>query len=491
MESHQREAQPLDADASRYRWVAMGVVLVGTFMVVLDTTVVNLGLASMVEDFGSVDGVEWVVTAYLAAVAVTQMASGWVGDRFGRRNAFIASLVIFTVGSTLCAMAPTLPLLVVARVVQGVGGGLLMPVAMAIIYELFPANERGRAMGWFGIAVMAAPAVGPVLGGGLVESAGWRWVFLINLPIGLVGIPLAMRALRETHLRDQRPFDARGLVLTTVGLAMFLTGLSLGGLHGWARPDVVALLVAGTVVCVWFVVHALRRPDPLVDVRIMANPVFAIGMASLGLLTVAQYLRLVYVPLQMGTVRDVSEMSIGLMMLPSALGIAAMMPVGGRMADRVGARLPVTIGLVLMAVSFWPLAHLSAETPLPVISAWLFLGGVGSGLAMMAPNVVALNAVTTREVSQASGLSSVSRQLAAALGTALLASLYASIRPAGDPAGVAPQEAIGAFNTVFMVGFVVLVAAVAVSQFLPGKVVALRLQVERQAEQEALATSGS
>ena len=473
------------AAPDRYRWVAMGVVLVGTFMVVLDTTVVNLGLPSMVREFGSLDGVEWVVTAYLAAVAVTQMTSGWVADRFGRKNAFVAALVIFTVGSALCAASPTLPLLVIARVVQGIGGGLLMPVAMSTVYELFPPEERGRAMGYYGIAVMVAPAIGPVLGGGLVESVGWRWLFLINLPLGVVGLPLAVRVLRDTHQREHRRFDVRGLVLTTVGLGLFLTGLSLGGLYGWSRPGVVILLVVGLAGCTWFVLHALRVDEPLVDIRILANPVFAIGMVSLGLVSVVQYLRLVYIPLELGTIRGVAEMSIGLLMLPSALGIAMMMPVGGRLADRVGARIPVTIGLVLLAVSFWPLANLGAETPLLEISALLFLGGLGSGLAMMAPNIVALNSVETKEVSQAAGLSSVTRQMAAAVGTAVLASLYASIRPDGDPATVAPADAIGAFNTVFMVGFVVLVVALVAAQFLPGKAVAKRLQAERRAEHEA------
>ncbi|MEZ5350307.1 MAG: MFS transporter [Microthrixaceae bacterium] len=175
----------------------MGVVLFGTFMVVLDTTVVNLGLPSLQRDFDTIDGVEWVVTAYLAAVGVAQMASGWTADRFGRKRALVSALVLFTVGSIL-AVSPTLELLVAARIIQGVGGGILMPVAMALIYELFGPEERGRAMGLFGIAVMAAPAIGPVLGGGLVESVGWRWLFLINVPIGIVGVPLAVKVLRDT-----------------------------------------------------------------------------------------------------------------------------------------------------------------------------------------------------------------------------------------------------------------------------------------------------
>ena len=174
-----------------YRWVAMGVVLFGTFMVVLDTTVVNLGLPALQEDFGTVEGIEWVVTAYLASVGVAQMLSGWSADRFGRKAMFMFSLALFTGASVLCALAPGLGVLIVARVLQGIAGGLMMPVAMAMIYELFEPHERGKALGYFGIAVMAAPAIGPVLGGSLVSSLSWRWLFLINVPIGVVGFHAA------------------------------------------------------------------------------------------------------------------------------------------------------------------------------------------------------------------------------------------------------------------------------------------------------------
>lgn len=470
----------------------MGVVLFGTFMVVLDTTVVNLGLPSLQQDFGTVDGVEWVVTAYLAAVGIAHMGSGWVADHFGRKQAFVSALGIFLIGSALCAAAPSLELLVAARVVQGVGGGLLLPVAVSTIYELFDPAERGRAMGIYGIAVMVAPAVGPVVGGGLVEAAGWRWLFLINIPIGLVALPLAVRFLRDSGFRNDRPLDRLGLLLSSVGMALLLIGLSLGGMTGWNRPDVIGLLLGGVVSLVAFCLHALRTKYPLVDLRILARPVFAIGMVALGLLSVAQYSRLVYIPLELGSARGVSALQIGLVMLPSAIGIALMMPVGGRMADKVGARLPTAIGVALLLASFWPLSHLSSDTSLVTISAVLFLGGLGSGLALMAPNIVALNSVPMREVSQASGLSAVSRQLSAAVGTAVLAAVYATIRPPGDPGTVDAQEFVDSYNALFGISFGLLVVLLAVSMFLPGKQVARRLQAERSdeaAELAALATA--
>ncbi len=469
-----------------YRWVAMGVVLFGTFMVVLDTTVVNLGLPSLQRDFHTIEGVEWVVTAYLAAVGVTQMCTGWASDRFGRKAAFVFALTTFTAASALCAVSANLPMLVTARMIQGVGGGLLMPVAMAMIYELFEPEERGRALGYFGIAVMAAPAIGPVLGGGLVSSVGWRWLFLINLPIGVLGIPVAVRFLRDTGFREVRRLDRLGLALSGVGIALLMIGFSRAGSGGWGNPGTLAMLAVSVMLLVIFGRHVLRESEPLVELRIFSNPVFAIGMVVVGLTAVAQFTRLVYVPLELGVLRGINEFRIGLVMLPSALGIAAMMPVGGRMVDRRGARLPVSIGITILAVSFVGLASLGATTPLWVVSGWLLLGGIGSGLSMMAPNIQAMNAVSASQVSQATGLSSVSRQVAAAVGTAIIASIFALVRPDGAPGTISVDDALGAYRTVFLVAVGVLVVVLVVAQLLPGKARALALQEERRLELEAL-----
>jgi EmrB/QacA subfamily drug resistance transporter len=465
-----------------YRWVAMFVVLFGTFMVVLDTTVVNLGLPSLQRDFDTIVGIEWVVTAYLAAVGVAQMVSGWAADRFGRKAMFVFSLGLFTVSSLLCAAAPTLPALVGARVLQGIGGGLMMPVAMAMIYELFAPDERGRALGWFGIAVMAAPAIGPVLGGSLVSSAGWRWLFLINIPIGLAGFPIAIRLLRDTGFRERRSLDRVGLALGGCGIAALMIGLERGGSAGWSDAGVIGLLALGAALLALLVRHSLNTSQPLVDLRIFANPIFTVGMVSVGLLAVAQFTRLVYIPLELGTVRGISEFRIGVTMFPSALGIALTMPIGGRLADRIGSRVPATIGSVVLGTTFVALAGLTPTTPLPVVSAILFAGGLGSGLAMMAPNIVAMNSVEGRKVSQASALSQVSRQMSAAVGTAVVASIFATSRPDVAPGALSPADALGPYRTVFLLATGIMAVAVVVAQFLPGRATALALQADRRRE---------
>ena len=470
-----------------YQWRVMAVVLAGVFVIVLDTTIVNLGLPALQDDFDTEHGVEWVVTAYLAAVGVSQLASGWTGDRFGKRAVFIGAMAAFTGASAACALAPTLEVLVGARVAQGAAGGLVIPTGMAMVYELFEPEERGRALGIFGIAGMAAPAIGPIVGGALVSAIGWRWLFLVNVPIGAIAIPVAMRVLRESGHGEPRPLDRGGLALATAGLFALLVGLQQGGAWGWTSPVVLTLLGSSVVLLAWFSQHSLRRSGALVDLRILAQPVFAMAMVVSGLMAASQYARLVYIPLLLGATRGIDELTIGLVMLPGAIGVASMMPFGGRLADRVGSRLPYTLGCAIALVSFWPLAHLGVDTPLWQISVALFVGGLGSGLAIMAPGLVALNSVRAAQVGQASGLNQVSRQLSGALGTAALASIFVAAAPAAGVAGPpATQPAVDAYNTVFLATMAMLAVAVVLGFVLPGRTKALALQRERAAERREL-----
>jgi DHA2 family multidrug resistance protein len=469
----------------------MAVFLLGTFMVVLDTTIVNLALPSLQRDFHAIDGVEWVVTAYLAAVGVAQMASSWIADTFGRKRSFVVMLSVFTIGSVLCAVAPTLPLLVLARVVQGIGGGMLIPITMAMVYELFEPEERGRALGIWGVAVMAAPAIGPVLGGTVVSEIGWRWLFLINVPIGLAAVPIASRLLRETGGGIARRFDGSGLVAAGMAIVLLLVGLAQGGTKGFGTAGAIVPLLAAAVVTFGFVRHALRVKDPVVDLRILTHPVFSRAIVVLIIMMVAQFARLVYIPLELGTTRDISAFTIGLVLLPQALGVMITMPFGGRLTDKIGARVPVVVGIALFAASFWPLSHLAPDTSLEWVAGWLFVGGLGMGLSMMPPNIVAVNSVPAPKVSQATALSQVIRQLAAAVGTAVFAAIFAVIRPTGAlraPRNV--EAAVDAYDTIFMIVFALLVIGCLLAFRLPGKRGALELQAERRRERGILREIG-
>ena len=473
-----------------YRWVAMGVFLVGTFAVVLDTTIVNLALPSLQHDFHTIDGVEWVVTAYLAAVGVAQMASSWIADKVGRKRSFVALFAIFTIGSALCAAAPTLPLLVLARVIQGVGGGMLIPITMAMVYELFEPEERGQALGIWSVAVMAAPALGPVLGGTVVSQIGWRWLFLINVPVGLIGVPLAVRLLREVGAGKPRRLDGAGLAAAGVGIVLLLIGLAQGGIDGFGDPSAWVPLLSSALVVTGFVVHSLRVESPVIDLRILAHPVFGRGIVVLVILFAANFSRLVFIPLELG-VRQVDALTIGFVLLPAAVGTAITITIGGRMTDRIGARVPVLIGSVFVALAFWFIAHFSPTTPLEVVAAWMFLSGLGSGLSMMPPNITAMNSVPAEKVSHATALSQVLRQLSAAVGTAMLGAIYAATRPHDVHSAHYAQGAVDAYNTVFLVAFWMIVVALLLSFRLPGKREALALQAERRVERDAMRAEGT
>jgi EmrB/QacA subfamily drug resistance transporter len=469
----------------RYRWVAMAIVLIGTFMVILDTSIVNVALPQIGAEFNTLSGVEWIVTAYLLAVGVSMMATGWFADRFGRKAVFVASLALFTAGSLCCALSLDLAMLVAFRVLQGLGGGALMPLAMAMIYELFEPHERGRAFGIWGIAAMAAPALGPVVGGYLATAASWRWLFLINVPIGAAGVPLAVRLLRDVGFRERRRFDAVGLIVSSTGLVLVLLALSQAPDWGWGSAAFVSSICVGVVLLALFTARSLRVQDPLVEMRIFSVPVFDLTMAVIWCLTIAQFARLVFIPLELETLRGLSALRVGITLTPSALGIAATMPIGGRLTDKIGARVPCTVGMVILAVSFWPLGHLAVDTPLWVIAIWLFVGGLGAGLAMMPNTVAGMNAVSFRLVAQASAVRSLNRQLAGAFGTAILASfLAARIGPIGSHAGHVTPAAIAGYNDLFLLGMWLLLAAFALSLFLPGKEQTLAVQEERRRELE-------
>lgn len=479
------ESPPGPGGSDRYPWVAMGVVLIGSFMVVLDTSIVNVALPQIGKDFGAVSGVEWVVTAYLLSVGVVQPLTAWTADRLGKKRVFMWSLMAFTVGSLLSALAPDLATLTGFRILQGLGGGAMMPVGMAMIYELFEPHERGTALGIWGIAVMAAPALGPALGGFLSTAATWRLLFLVNVPIGIVGTFAGFRLLRDVGFREHRPFDGPGMALAGIGLTLLLLGLSEAERWGWASPAFLATVVVGTVLLTAFVLRALRVRHPLVDVRMFGVPVFSVTIAIVWLMTVAQFARLVFIPLQLETLRGLSALRVGLVLTPSALGIAITMPIGGRLADRIGARLPVTVGLAIFAASYWPLSRLRLDTPLWFIALVLFVGGLGAGLSMMPNTVTAMNSVPGRYVSQATAVRMLNRQVAGALGVAVLATILATRTGSNHPASAAAApQALGAYNEVFLISLVLLALAFALGFFLPDREQTLALQEERRREGE-------
>lgn len=481
------EAPLATTDASRsvdrwYPWIAMAVVLTGTLMVILDTTIVNVALPVIGTELRQAQGIEWIVTAYLMAVGLMTPLSGWLSDRFGRKRVFTLALLLFLAGSTLAAFSPNLDWLIAFRVLQGAGGGLLAPVGMALIYDLFPPNRRGTALGIWGVAAMAAPAIGPVLGGYIVDTVSWRWLFAINIPIGVIGVAASIRLLRDDGIRHRQRFDSTGLAVGGTGLVLFLLGASQAPIWGWSAPSTVLTLVVGAALLVMFSIRLPRVDNPLIDPEILRVGQFRLTLGITALLTVLQYARLVFIPLELQNVRSFSALEVGWLLSPGAVATAITMPIGGRLADKIGPRSPVLVGTTLIAASAFFMGNFTLGTSKGRMIAILVVQGFGVGLAMMPLTVAGMNHLPGRFVSQGSGLRNLNRQVAAAMGVALLSSLVAS--QVGSETLLGNAHALDAYNSVFKVGFITSVISIVLSLFLPNRHQMGAVNAERDVEIE-------
>lgn len=468
-----------------YPWVAMGVFLIGSYMVILDVTIVNVALPQIAIDLGSHEGIEWVVTAYLIAIGIAQPATAWAADRFGRKPIFTISLALFGLGSLLSALAPDLNYLIAFRILQGAGGGAMMPVGLAMIYELFPPDKRGTALGIWGLSAMAAPAVGPTLGGYIVTVADWRWLFFVNVPIGIVGVIAAVALLRDFGFRERRPFDLPGFAFAAGGLVSLLLAFSESTRWGWGSPQIVGLLVLGCSLLVTFVFHALRSKHPLIQVRMFAVPTFSITIVIIWVTSLMLYSRLVFIPLQLETLRDMTAFKVGLILTPSAVCAMIASPLSGRLTDRIGPRYPVLAGMLSGCFGAWFLGHLSLDTSIYVISFFVALQGFGMGLAMTPNTVAAMASLRDRYAAQAATVRSLNMQIAASFGVAILSTIVVSqigVVSAQGLTGAEAQHAQDAYNSVFIVALGVLIAGLALAFFLPGRAGMRSLQRERSAE---------
>lgn len=472
-------------------WVIMGVILAGTYLPVVSMTVLGVAIPDIARDLGTSArlSTEWVVTIYVAAVAVILPATGWLGDRFGRRRTYLGALASFGVGSVVCVLAPTFNLLIAGRILQGLGGGVLQPIAMATIYELFPVDKRGTALGMWGVAVMAAPAVGPPVGGWIVTTWGWRWIFVGLVALSVIALVLAWLLFHETRVPERRPLDGRGWALAAVGvltLVVVSRQASEWGFGSALTLGAVALAVGAFGLLVW---RSRRMSSPIIDLTMFRVPVFSITMLVIWLMTMSQFARLNYLPVELQVVRGIEAQEVGLLLMPGAIGVAIAMPIGGRLADRIGPRLPVTLGVGTVTLTTFGLANLTPTTSYPALVALLLAQGIATGLAMMPTTIGAMNSLPGRYVAQASSVIALNRQLAGAVGTAVLGAVIVfqlgAIAPEGLTGAAEIQAAQDGYNRMFLLAAIVMAVTTVFAFFLPGKERTLEFQRERAAEAEA------
>jgi DHA2 family multidrug resistance protein len=416
----------LNHEHSGYRWWALGTLMIGTFMAVLDATIVNVALAKIMTTFGvDVEKVEWVATAYMLAFAVLLPTSSWIADRLGHKRTYMLALVVFTAGSALCGLAWNEDALIVSRVIQGIGAGCIMPVAMTIVAEIFPPEQRGQALGTWGIAGAASATMGPTIGGYLVDYIGWRSVFYVNLPVGIVGTALVLVVLREIPARRAGRFDLMGFLAMTLGLSSLLLALAQGQSKGWDSSYVRTCECFAVIGLAVFVLWELRQREPLVDLSLFRSAGFSIINLIALIFGIGMFGSTFLLPIFLQNMLGYPALLAGLTLLPGGLVMGVVAPFAGRLSDRIGSKPLVVLGLTVMAFSMYLNSHINLQTSRGTIYGWLVLRGIGMGLMFSPMTSLALNLVPRLKAGQASGLLNVIRQVGGSFGIAIFGTLLA------------------------------------------------------------------
>ncbi|MYR06980.1 DHA2 family efflux MFS transporter permease subunit [Gordonia sp. SID5947] len=496
-------AGPPDTKLDRHILIVAGVVVLGAIMSILDVTVVSVAQNTFQQEFGTdAAGAAWTMTGYTLALAAVIPLSSWAAARFGTKKVYLTSLVLFVIGSALCALAWNIGSLVAFRVVQGLGGGLLMPIGMMILTKAAGPERVGSVMAVLGIPMLLGPIAGPILGGLLIEKASWHWVFLINVPIGIVAIIYSWFALRNDEETSRPSIDFVGLLLLSPGLALFLYGISSSSEAGtFISAKVLVPAIIGAILIAGFIWHALHSDKPLLDLRLFRNPTLTIAVISMTLFMIAFFGASLLFPQYFIGVRGETTLSAGLLLAPQGIGAMLTMPIAGRMTDKIGPGKFVLAGIVLMFLGMGTFVFVGAETSYLILCGALFVQGLGMGMTMMPIMTAALATLTNTQVPDGSTLVNVVQQTASSIGSAVIAVILATNLknapegmlaivsntapdklPADVPAAAVPpsffESAANAFGSTFVVGTILIALTLIPAFFLPRKKIASPLTEE-------------
>ena len=433
-----------DSRISPHVWRVAIVVILGAIMSVLDTTIVNVALGTLATDLhSSLDDIQWVVTGYLLALAAVIPVSGWAVTRFGARRLYLISIVLFTAGSALCGLSWSTGSLVAARVLQGLGGGMLMPIGQMILVKAAGPRNMAKVMSAIGVPIILAPVFGPTLGGLLVEHAGWQWIFFVNLPVGIAAVFAALRLLPHDSADRAAAgrLDATGLALVATGLVGVTYGLAQSGSAGSLTASAVLIpFLIGVGLVATFVVRALHIERPLLDVRLYANKAFAAASVTMFALGAALFGAMVLMPLYFQQVRHEDAVMTGILVAPQGIGAAVAMFISGRVTQRLGGGLTSLIGASITIVATVPFVLVGANTSFVLIAAAMIVRGFGIGMSMMPSMTAAYAVLRPDQINDATPQMNVLQRVGGSIGTAILAVvLQSGITHLGrpTPAGVA------------------------------------------------------
>jgi EmrB/QacA subfamily drug resistance transporter len=444
-----RRASPLTRLRIGQEHVVAALYVAGMFTTIMDSTVVNTALPAIARQFGQpVTAADWVVIGYLLSLAVATPASGWLGDRFGTRRVFLAGLALFTVVSAACGLAPGLGPLIGLRVLQGAGGGLLAPVGQAMLFRTFPPERRARAAAVLMVPTVVAPAAGPVIGGLLVTSLSWRWIFYINVPIGVLALLFGLLFLRERSEKTEGRFDALGFFLALVGFGLLLYTVSEGPVVGWGQPSVWAGGVLAAVALGLFVRTELRIRMPMLSLRLLENRLFGranlvqvFGSGAFGAI-------LFLMPQFLQEARGASALSSGLTTFPEAVGVILSSRLVARLYPRVGPRRLMAAGLTAVSVTMALLLTVNTETSPWIVRLLMFFVGAGMAYQILPLQAAAMAGIGSSEMGHASALFNTIRQVAWAMGVAITGTVVAAL--AGPVLGKAHAALVGPYHAAFL-----------------------------------------
>jgi MFS family permease len=482
-----------------YKWVALAVVLCGTIMTILDATIVNIAIPTLQTDLraGSYSDIAWVVTAYMLAQGAVIPMTGWATDRFGTKRLYLLTITLFTLASMACGLAQNLPELILFRVIQGVGGGMLMPIGMTIILKAVGPQNMGKVMGIFGVPMLLAPALGPVLGGWFVQDFSWRLIFYVNVPIGIIAFMSASRFLIETHTTHKLRLDLFGLLTSTPAVVALMYAVDQSTSLGWSSSLVITLLVASAAFFASFVLSQLDRrrmatlvlmpivvvaaaiavrqatvygwasintlvmvaaallalvniplgirtsPEPLLHLRLFKDPTFSWAMVLSFIIVTALFGAMLLLPLYLQEVHGYNALTTGLLLLPQAVTAAFAMPIGGMLSDRIGPRPVVITGIVLLALGGLLLAQVHTDSPMILIIGALLLRGFAMGFCMMPSMAAAMARVPAHFTSRASSITNSLQRIGSSVGIAVLVTiLVGQVNTAAHETSCTPSPAV-------------------------------------------------
>jgi EmrB/QacA subfamily drug resistance transporter len=472
-----------------------GVVVLAAIMSILDVTVVSVALPTFQKVFdASYAQVAWTMTAYTLALATVIPMTGWAADRFGTKRLFLLAVVLFVAGSVLCSLANGISMLVFFRILQGLGGGMLMPLGMTIMTRAAGPQRIGRVMAVLGVPMLLGPIAGPILGGWLIDAASWHWIFLINLPIGIAALTFAWIVLPTDSPKPSESFDFLGMLLLSPGLALFLYGVA-------STPETGTLLASkvlipafvGLVLMVAFVFHAFRTTHPLIDLHLFKNRQLTVSVITMSLFAIAFFGASLLFPSYFLQVRGETTLAAGLLLAPQGLGAMVTMPLAGLLADKIGAGKIVLVGIVVLAIGMGVFTQVGAHTSYALLLGSLFVMGLGMGATMMPIMTAALQTLNDHNLARGSTLMNIVQQVAGSIGTAVISvvltnayqsrpaantlvhaaqdpSLFAKLTPTGIAQGL--DQMADSFGVSFMVATALIILCLVPAALLPRKKVA-------------------